>query len=501
MDELPGAAPEELICRICFTGECDEPDGEDLSTGLNPLIAPCGCIGSQKYVHIECLKKWQRSVQVQQLQQYNALTSGTSSSSREARHLQCSVCRQAFSIAPMDRAAVMSDLAHVGIDDIAPGLLLVTSRSRESHAVLQTAPGINLALRAYVEAKAAHFREAVYIITDVCRGDTDSSADDSVFGTNLTRTLEISDVSALQGAADEETIRRCANNGVEVRWMNGGPAKPRSVTGLLCLNYLCRSRIRELCELYDLSAFDDVRRPSTEEASDEVAVAAPVANVVLRGALPGLLTAAEEEAAAACRVNSSASSSLGIDPRTGARRRVVTVLAWAGMVQWTRSQLLGDIARGCWGWCHASPEDIRRCSESPEATQRLWGSLRYSDRVQWAPENEMSRPHDRRPRPQPLSRASRLVRAVSAWRRPASSQRAQQADDALDAFVRQFEALRRTGSGVGATRLQPFQPPNVEQRGSRVRGSSTPPTVTIAVLRAPRNGRASRQSSRPCVQQ
>ena len=37
-------------CRICF---CE--GGFD---GLNPLISPCKCSGSVKYIHLNCLRKW-----------------------------------------------------------------------------------------------------------------------------------------------------------------------------------------------------------------------------------------------------------------------------------------------------------------------------------------------------------------------------------------------------------------------------------------------------------
>ena len=42
---------KEAICRICLDGDLkDEPD--------NPLISPCNCSGSMKYVHLECLATW-----------------------------------------------------------------------------------------------------------------------------------------------------------------------------------------------------------------------------------------------------------------------------------------------------------------------------------------------------------------------------------------------------------------------------------------------------------
>lgn len=39
---------EEIICRICLSEE--EPD--------NPIISPCNCTGSVKYIHLECIREW-----------------------------------------------------------------------------------------------------------------------------------------------------------------------------------------------------------------------------------------------------------------------------------------------------------------------------------------------------------------------------------------------------------------------------------------------------------
>eukprot|EP00746_Dinoflagellata_sp_MGD_P042365 gnl/MRDRNA2_/MRDRNA2_20273_c0_seq1.p1 gnl/MRDRNA2_/MRDRNA2_20273_c0~~gnl/MRDRNA2_/MRDRNA2_20273_c0_seq1.p1 ORF type:complete len:169 (+),score=21.01 gnl/MRDRNA2_/MRDRNA2_20273_c0_seq1:87-593(+) len=41
--------PAQIICRYCF-----EEGGQ--------LISPCACAGSQKFVHFECLLRWQRSL-------------------------------------------------------------------------------------------------------------------------------------------------------------------------------------------------------------------------------------------------------------------------------------------------------------------------------------------------------------------------------------------------------------------------------------------------------
>lgn len=41
------------ICRICL---CEEEDRSG-----NPLITPCKCAGTMKYIHIECLREWLNS--------------------------------------------------------------------------------------------------------------------------------------------------------------------------------------------------------------------------------------------------------------------------------------------------------------------------------------------------------------------------------------------------------------------------------------------------------
>lgn len=40
------------VCRICL----DEEDPSDL--GANPLITPCSCTGSMRYIHVQCVREW-----------------------------------------------------------------------------------------------------------------------------------------------------------------------------------------------------------------------------------------------------------------------------------------------------------------------------------------------------------------------------------------------------------------------------------------------------------
>jgi hypothetical protein len=50
--ETKGKKKKVNTCRICY---CDEFEDE------SPLIAPCNCSGTMKYIHFGCLQKWLKS--------------------------------------------------------------------------------------------------------------------------------------------------------------------------------------------------------------------------------------------------------------------------------------------------------------------------------------------------------------------------------------------------------------------------------------------------------
>jgi hypothetical protein len=44
---------ELYTCRICL---CDEKPGTE--DNQNPMISPCKCTGTMRYIHLECLREW-----------------------------------------------------------------------------------------------------------------------------------------------------------------------------------------------------------------------------------------------------------------------------------------------------------------------------------------------------------------------------------------------------------------------------------------------------------
>jgi len=48
---------EEKCCRICLSEE--EPG--------NPIISPCNCTGSVKYIHLDCIREWLEGKKTQKM--------------------------------------------------------------------------------------------------------------------------------------------------------------------------------------------------------------------------------------------------------------------------------------------------------------------------------------------------------------------------------------------------------------------------------------------------
>jgi len=72
-----GAQP--LACRICLS---------DSQTPENPLISPCNCSGTMKFIHLECLQEWLKS-------RLNIKQSG-SAMSYFWHTLDCELCKEDF---------------------------------------------------------------------------------------------------------------------------------------------------------------------------------------------------------------------------------------------------------------------------------------------------------------------------------------------------------------------------------------------------------------------
>ena len=75
VDILNASVEDKDTCRICF-----EEAFED-----NPLICPCRCLGSVRFIHLDCLRQWLHS-KVNTRNTPNTL-------SYSLKNLQCEICK------------------------------------------------------------------------------------------------------------------------------------------------------------------------------------------------------------------------------------------------------------------------------------------------------------------------------------------------------------------------------------------------------------------------
>ncbi|XP_057865369.1 uncharacterized protein LOC131073032 [Cryptomeria japonica] len=86
---MTGGEQFDPICRICLESTPISVLGEAGLLAEERLISPCACSGTQAYVHLKCLRRWQNAV----------LTSTRPGASRTAAII-CPVCTTKFSVVP-----------------------------------------------------------------------------------------------------------------------------------------------------------------------------------------------------------------------------------------------------------------------------------------------------------------------------------------------------------------------------------------------------------------
>ncbi|KAM3128783.1 hypothetical protein pb186bvf_019131 [Paramecium bursaria] len=84
-DSSHSSQSDAQICRVCLS--------TSVST-MNPLVNPCKCSGTMKYIHLECLKKWLRSKLHYRQSDYCTTLLW--------KHLECELCK--FNYPPVFRS-------------------------------------------------------------------------------------------------------------------------------------------------------------------------------------------------------------------------------------------------------------------------------------------------------------------------------------------------------------------------------------------------------------
>lgn len=166
-DADEGSHDDERMCRYCLSGD-DERD----------LIAPCACRGGQRYVHRDCLRKWQRSVLVTQ-------PTHPAFYEDDVRQRVCSVCREEFDPPPPSRRELMASFTGPELAALLDVGCLIVCEPRTSRMMASVQRSSVLRQQT---SSLSHWIRGVYIITEVEEGEA-SDGEDCIVAVNLTRPI------------------------------------------------------------------------------------------------------------------------------------------------------------------------------------------------------------------------------------------------------------------------------------------------------------------------
>jgi ubiquitin-conjugating enzyme E2 J2 len=191
----------KMECRYCFNNN-DEP-----------LITPCKCSGTNKYVHRSCLAKWQYSSILAQSTHPNYQT-----------HIEtiCNVCNCEFNVREFSRENLMLQFTGKEIANmIIPGCWLISS---ESSSITNT----NIISKNESDLELVHnlkhWTYSAFIITDVIKTTRE---EEHIIGINLARKLEINKCP-LQYFTWLPYARLFINYRDEIEHYIGGPCNPNT---------------------------------------------------------------------------------------------------------------------------------------------------------------------------------------------------------------------------------------------------------------------------------
>ena len=424
------------MCRYCFEG---------LEAG--PLISPCLCKGDQKYVHLACLRRWQRVVLVSQ-------PTHPAFYDKDPRHYVCNVCKGTFTCEPPTRLELMASFTGPEL-----GALMEAGCVIASHAEFTAELTRQMAdMPPFLQERSsyAHWCGGVYLITEVAPLDATLEApissanalsvirerlgdnltislsgqtlrlvpggsladateeslpaalaaleyeegirfvlqrhpppgcgDDHVTAINLTRVIEPHDPAEVATQTRKALAKYPQASEVEIVHYIGGPCSPEEVstcvvTGGSGVGWTIVPKLSDAIELAHMRSYVRSEAQGVIFGGASVRLCGLQGRPELNGECGIALRFVEESGRWLVRLKDGEGKSLkpsNLEP-IGAGHGVVHCV-W-GDAQWSRTQLLGEIARGHWGLCRASVAEL-----IAEPTGR-WDTL--DGRLVFAPDTEM----------------------------------------------------------------------------------------------------------------
>ena len=205
-DETDDDSP---CCRFCFEGANDAVPGLE-------LIAPCACRGGQRFIHADCLLRWQRMCVVQS-------PTHPAYWSEDTRSNVCNVCKTAFTTPPPSRLTLMSSFTGAEIAAMLSDDFLLVSHDAFSRTLREKLEQMPPGLRRICGYE--HWVDGTYLITEVIESEEDEHeggeggergvGDDSIVAVNLNGRTDLNEVVNGESRLFElvEDVRRGATMG------------------------------------------------------------------------------------------------------------------------------------------------------------------------------------------------------------------------------------------------------------------------------------------------
>lgn len=396
-------------CRFCLE-----------EAPIEELLAPCRCEGTSRFVHVACLRRWQRQV------------------ASDLRSAVCSVCRSSFSLLPaaeasFEQLAVADDPEPSAFDEenwpvmsprrLPPIFDSVRASSRyrpfeSTHlpghlresvghflgagCILLQTPHLAAARRpeppeernddsdmpvfgAALATRLSHFHKGIFLLAAVWPGKA-ADGSDALVGVNLGGAMRT--VDGMQNLHELKVRLK----GAPLSASLGGPVKPGRA--------LCLVAFRGIVSPEGMSRFVQLVRP-LDSSEDEVAVDVDVWGTIFASPGGDVTSRALLGASSLRRGGGGGGGGWGdplnSDPAVdgalfGEPQHVAEALTlqpqlrplaarvFNGHAVWSSSQLLCEIIGGTWGVTRSTADDLSRGCRAQDASSS-WSSFRRSHEV------------------------------------------------------------------------------------------------------------------------
>ena len=289
-------------CRYCF-----EKGGN--------LIAPCACKGGNKWVHTKCLRKWQYT---------SILSQSTHPDFQTSIEKKCNVCQSEFNIKEITRDTLMLEFTGDEIANmIHEGYYIVSGEksSRHNTEILEKYRGNKDLVNSI-----SHWTNAVFLITNIVKADTNNRMKDGIHGVSITRKISLESHHGYFSIW--QNFAKYYNNytNLVINHFIGGPCEPNTPFGLIRIrrNMISREELNRI----GVGVVSNL----TENNEDIQFVFGNVYVIfeIIRQVFTAIIL-----------TNNN-----------------INLNVFWGLAGWGRTQLLGEIARGGWGLMRARHEEI-----------------------------------------------------------------------------------------------------------------------------------------------